>query len=591
MDATPDNTEASASHLGLSQQPPFTPNVSKQKRKRALSNVESPSPGVKKAAQTKGFNEDNDMFNFNGSSDGEVETNLKARGLRRRVEWPLTGSSKADNSAIDMPPPSTKSTSRDQSRSSGFTLSTASDPVTAKSLLSENMPTKSTPNESKTSLEAPHFQGKTHTSTAPSSMTNDKAKASDTYQIPQVLRSSAIAALQTLPVSDPQEEPSSSASLISPSKTIVVERVTTRALQLQHDDMEDELSQSTAFHTASTIDPIVLLPQRPLEHEHPYSVPRETYHGGDEDTHTNISRKRKAACPPIVDDLDCDDIAVGLPKEQYHPRPSRSRAGHASEGLVMPVDFSKRPETVAKATVRRRSKIRRSKTTAFQELRPPSEEDEGEEQPLASKKLDLEKAGEEDGPIKSQLSDGAGDAESEKVVDGGVVVEPDLIAQKSTKKRGRPRKAKTEEDDQSNPKGAEKKGQNEAVKQEPTTSHMTRTTRKKGEEAEIILAEDDGVNHGPYGEEANADIVASERHKVLEQSTGNATTVKRSDDAKNPASGLDETSVPPETPKKPAIASGKGSDKHSPISSSKVAYRVGLSKKARIEPLLRIVRK
>ncbi|KAL6238217.1 hypothetical protein BDW75DRAFT_247632 [Aspergillus navahoensis] len=52
---------------------------------------------------------------------------------------------------------------------------------------------------------------------------------------------------------------------------------------------------------------------------------------------------------------------------------------------------------------------------------------------------------------------------------------------------------------------------------------------------------------------------------------------------------------PPETPQKrtdPKTLSTKGPGKHSPISStSKVPYRVGLSKKARIEPLLKIIKR
>ncbi|KAJ5783084.1 hypothetical protein N7457_004858 [Penicillium paradoxum] len=64
-----------------------------------------------------------------------------------------------------------------------------------------------------------------------------------------------------------------------------------------------------------------------------------------------------------------------------------------------------------------------------------------------------------------------------------------------------------------------------------------------------------------------------------------------------PATTSDEP--PPQTPSKPDAASvitprntGKGPDKHSPISArSAVPYRVGLSKRARIAPLLKIVRK
>ena len=62
--------------------------------------------------------------------------------------------------------------------------------------------------------------------------------------------------------------------------------------------------------------------------------------------------------------------------------------------------------------------------------------------------------------------------------------------------------------------------------------------------------------------------------------------------AENSESSVDkriEPTPPAETPKKPAV---KGPDKHSPIAvTAKVAYRVGLSRKARIAPLLKVVRK
>jgi hypothetical protein len=48
------------------------------------------------------------------------------------------------------------------------------------------------------------------------------------------------------------------------------------------------------------------------------------------------------------------------------------------------------------------------------------------------------------------------------------------------------------------------------------------------------------------------------------------------------------TTTPVQTPRK---APQKGPDKHSPLNSGKVPYRVGLSKRAKIEPLLRILKK
>ena len=70
--------------------------------------------------------------------------------------------------------------------------------------------------------------------------------------------------------------------------------------------------------------------------------------------------------------------------------------------------------------------------------------------------------------------------------------------------------------------------------------------------------------------------------KVFEESTGNA--LKQS-------SPPTKSIAVPNTPKKPVEAADRGPDKHSPIGNGKVGYRVGLSKRARIEPLLRMVRK
>ncbi|KAI4131008.1 MAG: hypothetical protein LQ347_003147, partial [Umbilicaria vellea] len=64
--------------------------------------------------------------------------------------------------------------------------------------------------------------------------------------------------------------------------------------------------------------------------------------------------RRKTKDDVHIDDLGVDDIAVGLPKEQYQPRPSRFRANRADEEFLRAVDFSKRPEAVVKAKIKRR---------------------------------------------------------------------------------------------------------------------------------------------------------------------------------------------------------------------------------------------
>ncbi|KAJ5479785.1 hypothetical protein N7530_005294 [Penicillium desertorum] len=101
-------------------------------------------------------------------------------------------------------------------------------------------------------------------------------------------------------------------------------------------------------------------------------------------------------------------------------------------------------------------------------------------------------------------------------------------------------------------------------------------------------------------------IVDNSPKSMLEANTdNNDTSVIQNDQNPHPLphpDRLPETTIDtpqPQTPSKPDAASvntpqnaGKGPDKHSPISArSGVPYRVGLSKRARIAPLLKMVRK
>lgn len=71
-------------------------------------------------------------------------------------------------------------------------------------------------------------------------------------------------------------------------------------------------------------------------------------------------RKRTAEQDDMSESLNSEDVAVGLPKERYNPRPSRRRATAA---LVEPIDLSVRPEKAAKA--------RRVKTTSVATMQSP----------------------------------------------------------------------------------------------------------------------------------------------------------------------------------------------------------------------------
>ncbi|KAJ5497408.1 hypothetical protein N7463_009395 [Penicillium fimorum] len=120
-------------------------------------------------------------------------------------------------------------------------------------------------------------------------------------------------------------------------------------------------------------------------------------------------------------------------------------------------------------------------------------------------------------------------------------------------------------------------------------------------------------NKAPSGAQTPASklavILDNSPRSMLEANTGNndETAIQSKDQNPHPLLGpvpllettIDTPQLQPQTPSKPDAAStntpqntGKGPDKHSPISArSGVPYRVGLSKRARIAPLLKIVRK
>ena len=141
----------------------------------------------------------------------------------------------------------------------------------------------------------------------------------------------------------------------------------------------------------------------------------------------------------VSTDLVSDDIAIGLPKEQYRPRPSRSRAN--AEDLVAPVDFSKRPEAVAKTTVKPKRKNKRCKTTCFEELRPAKDEmEEDDEMREQSKELDIPVW--KDSMPEPQLVIGVKDAKDDKsvAIEDETSTEPEAAIVRPKKQRGRPKK-------------------------------------------------------------------------------------------------------------------------------------------------------
>lgn len=285
-----------------------------------------------------------------------------------------------------------------------------------------------------------------------------------------------------------------------------------------------------------------------------------------------------------ADSPGSDELIDGLPAEQYKPRPSRSRSGHGDVDLLIPVDFSKRPEITAKRKKKRR------KTTAFERPVHDSEDDREIIQTrnpvvIIETRSNLKSASEavETNPMPKARKDHLPEVQV-----------PELGSKSaSSKKRGRPRKEvpeSAEELDASNNETGNLPGL-----PEPNFSDEGSSSKILGKKRRVSPEPPprNGSDSESYDKDIEPKTGSGKRITILKELKDNSnlhlpspslSTKCTTGTLEHPSPTT--ASIPPQTPQKV-----KGPDKHSPIASSKVAYRVGLSKRARIEPLLRIVRK
>ncbi|KAK4693483.1 hypothetical protein P7C71_g3925, partial [Lecanoromycetidae sp. Uapishka_2] len=417
-------------------------------------------------------------------------------------------------------------------------------------------------------------------------------------------------------------DPSSSASIISPSKTITVTKSASsfEPSFVGGDLGGRELESLERLHPGSgIINPIVLLPQLP---QHDEGQDELSLFISNPETESEFSTKnpmRKEVNEPVSNELGSDDAEIGLPKDQYKPRPSKSRSGCGNEESAGSTSPSKAPEAI----VKRNRKFQRRKTTAFHELVPKEEDDEDEEEFVVVNQPALEIPKRRSRKILAESEEedpDATDAMDERR--SGREMAPQLPAkpQQAKKQRGRPKKAVNEPNQDEvaaalpdapnhgdeelemdvnvdtrkglalDDKSTNLKQANVAV-EDSVASAKAKKGRKKSKPCETPATISEGIAPESDNELATTQENQDPHRKVLDDKDPNSAQSKPVE--KNAASPpLPKSApLPPETPRKAASVTPKGPDKHSPISSGKVAYRVGLSKRARIEPLLRIVRK
>lgn len=274
-----------------------------------------------------------------------------------------------------------------------------------------------------------------------------------------------------------------------------------------------------------------------------------------------------------ADGPDSDELIDGLPVEQYKPRPSRSRSGHGDVDLLIPVDFSERPEVTAK-----RKKTRR-KTTAFERPLPNSEE-EREITQTRNPVVIIETRSNVESTFKAVEKSSSSKACTDHLPE--VQNSEPITKSVLLKKRRRSRKQIQESAEEL---GAPSDLTDEVPESKLSDKSSPSKPLSKRRKVSAEIPPRNFLDSESYEKHIEPKSGSPNGNARLEELNDNSNL--RLPSPSSELASLKKVSMPPETPQKPA----KGPDKHSPIASSKVAYRVGLSKRARIEPLLRIVRK
>ena len=631
IEPTPKSTlSAIRSNSSSQQQTPTSPTTSQLKTRRSKTSVEDPK--AKKPLKMYGKSSQ-DIFEFHGSSDGEIDITPRGdmdhkAGKRKKnenskfdkavsrqasqdedftrrpitssggdTELLITGSKPNEISSAgekdvslqnSMPPLGSKFTSFEQSqRSETSAIPTIAGPTSPISVTSNVAPPAGA------RYFKTHSDNRVPTPTGSSCGEVDKERSqgfTESVKLHSISPNEGMKATGLRAAEEPA--PSSSFSETLPSKTVTIQKAnqTKTISQDLNSRLGSEHLQSQFDSNMSTmVNPVVLLP-----------APTDTEGGQDELSLSIPETASKSPIKPVktlrrkrnmddepVDELGSDDDAIGVPKEHYQPRPSKRRSGGGDEDVFVPTDFSRKPEAMGKG----KRKNKRHKTTAFQELLLKDEDEEEEVKVVYDPRFEIPEKRTPKTSTERDQPDVERNENTEEIRPEAQPEPKQAIIATGQKKRGRPKKVVTTLSEETIVDEAETDhDQDDAETEEPVISATAKKTRKRTKTREnptpIIDEQDRNDDRAPVADDDFEDLPAN----ILSETHGNIIPSKLA------AKPLPETSAvranaTPETPRKSTTPAPKGPDKHSPISSGKVAYRIGLSKRARIAPLLRIVRK
>lgn len=346
-----------------------------------------------------------------------------------------------------------------------------------------------------------------------------------------------------------------------------------------------------------------------------------------------------------------DASTIGLPQEQYKPRPSRSRSKRTSEeempppaqspvktvqtpvkqtqtskvdDMVQSEEPDDTPLTKLKKDKKRKNKMKRAKTSAAALLKKSDKMlSDGEEDVVwvetkpATVKMKLPDPLEvkrEESVHQEQMTI----AESEL----GFAVTTDVAGKEQSienapEEAADPSTEMPEAEEKLPPKkrGRKKKTAVEVSVENENEDGSTKTSNTAAEAREEAVADNVGASNQPRSKAFSSRQALSEKdvnksHTTASCPTDEATSTPQKSNAvqdtantskstgPSPAAIESPERQPPPPPPTPQLksskeSSDKGPTKHSPINPSggKVKYRVGLSRRATIPPLLKMVRK
>ena len=312
------------------------------------------------------------------------------------------------------------------------------------------------------------------------------------------------------------------------------------------------------------------------------------------------SKKRRRDMQLPSNTPDSDDITTGLPVEHYIPRPSRSRGSRAVDDLVVGIDYSKRPEAVAKAKTKRRKTSGDTpldkETTAVEKSTQALEGDRVDRHDLYMQ-ADNHQAADENAltgqpPTTKSFTHDKPDSDPIYLPDAPPDVPP-------KKKRGRPKKQPVDENF-AEPKNApltKPDQQAESPTTHPAPPQPTAPKSKKSKRSKTAPT----IPSSPLITDSDTDKPSPQPFlPALREKKNAANVVKDPPRLASPLKIDEEERREEKTGEESAVvgngvvreeAEGKGPDKHSPLRKGRGGHRVGLSRKMRIPSLLKVVRK